>query len=142
MKSKVTLAARILLGLIFFVLGGLNGFFQFLPMPTPPPEAGAFFGALMATGYFLPFLKITELVVGALLLANLFVPLVLTVLAPIVVNIVLFHLFLDPAGSALAIIILALEIYLAYSYRDSYKGVLARKAEPSIESSVQTAHAV
>ena len=82
MKKLIALlpaGARIVLGLIFFVFG-LNGFFNFLPVP-PPPEGAAtqFMMGLGASGFFFPLLKITEIVVGAALLANRFVPLALVV---------------------------------------------------------------
>src|SRR5580692_7855549 len=82
--------ARVLLGVVFFVFG-LNGFLHFIPQPPPPAPAGAFFSALFATGYMLPLVMGTELLVGVLLLANRFVPLALALVAPIIVNIVAFH---------------------------------------------------
>ena len=124
MQGKITLAARILFGLAFTVFG-LNGFFNFLPPPEPSPEGGAFLGALAATGYFFPFLKIVELVCGVLILVGRYVPLALTVLASVVVNIVLYHLMLDPAGLPLAIVLLVLGIYLAWTYRERFSAVLA-----------------
>ncbi|MBE7411502.1 MAG: DoxX family membrane protein [Leptospiraceae bacterium] len=127
---KIVLAARILLGLIFVVFG-FNGFFNFIPSPPPAPEAGAFFGALFATKYLIPVLKTTEIVCGILLLSNYFVPLALTILAPIAINIFLFHVFLNNAGMPVAIAVVALEIFLAYSYRKNYSGVLTAKAEPT-----------
>ncbi|MEP7053586.1 MAG: DoxX family protein, partial [Pseudomonadota bacterium] len=93
--SKLPSVARVLLGLTFFVFG-LNGFLHFIPQPAPPPAAGAFAGAMMATGYFFPLLKATEVLAGALLLGNRYVPLALAVLAPVIINIVAFHLFLEP----------------------------------------------
>lgn len=78
-------AARYLLGLVFFVFG-LNFFLHFLPNPTMPPAAGAFAGAMGATGYLFLLVKITEVASGALLLANRFVPLALALLAPVIVN--------------------------------------------------------
>lgn len=128
--KKMILGARIFLGLIFFVMG-LNGFLNFLPMPEMPAEAGAFMMALGKSGYFLPVLKAVETVSGALLLAGFLVPLALTLLAPIIVNIFLFHVFLAPGGLPLAIVILVLEIFLAYSYRANYSSVLVKKAEPT-----------
>src|SRR5687767_5169089 len=73
--------ARVLMGLAFFVFG-LNGFLNFIPQPeTPLPEgAMAFVGALMATGYMLPLIAVTQALVGALLLANRFVPLALALI--------------------------------------------------------------
>ena len=143
---KLTLIARIILGLIFTVLA-LNGFLAvlfnagFIPMPPPEGEAGAFLGALIASGgdaaevgYFWPFLKITEITCGILLLSNRLVPLALTVLAPVILNIMMFHIFLAPGGMLIGLIALVLEGYLAYSYREYFKGVLtvnttARKAK-------------
>src|SRR3954468_8569309 len=125
-------AGRILLGLAFFVFG-LNGFFNFIPRPaTPPPDgAMAFIGALLQTGYMFPLLKGTEVIAGALLLANRYVALALALLAPIVVNILAFHLVLEPAGAAVAIVVLFLELYLAWSYRDVYRPMLAARVAPA-----------
>jgi uncharacterized membrane protein YphA (DoxX/SURF4 family) len=121
-------AARLLLGLTFFVFG-LNGFFNFIPRPAePPPDAAlAFIGALLKTGYMFPLIKGTEVLAGALLLSNRFVPLALTVLAPIVVNIVAFHSLLAPSGIAVPLVVLALEIYLAWTYRDVFRPMLAAR---------------
>ncbi len=66
-----------------------------------------------------------------MLLSGKYVPLGLTLLAPITVNIVLLHIFLDTAGLPMAIIILALHIFLAWAYRGSFKGVLDMNAQPS-----------
>lgn len=129
-KQKLPIVARVLLGLIFVVMG-LNGFFGFLPMPPMPVAAGEFMGALAATGYMMPLIKITEVVGGLMLLSGRYVPLGLTLLAPGIVNIVLFHVFLAPASLPLAILILALEIYLAYSYRDVFRPVLSATPKPT-----------
>jgi hypothetical protein len=123
-------AARLLFGLQFLVFG-LNGFLRFIPQPPPPAAAGAFFGALLATGYMLPLIKGVEIVAGVMLLSNRYVPLALALLAPNVVNIVLFHAFLAPAGVAVALVVLLLEIYLAWTYRDAYRPMLAARVEPS-----------
>jgi uncharacterized membrane protein YphA (DoxX/SURF4 family) len=122
----LTPAARILMGLIFFVFG-LNGFLNFLPQPsTPIPEAAmAFGGALMHTGYMFPLIKGTEVLVGALLLSNRFVPLALAVIAPVVVNIFAFHAFLAPSGLPIACAVVVFELYLAYAYRAAFRPILA-----------------
>ena len=127
--DKLRGVARILLGLFFFVFG-LNGFFNVLPPPELPEPAGAFMGALVESGYFLVFLKLTETVCGFLLLIGRFVPLALTVLAPVVLNIILFHLFLAPAGIVPGLVALVLGVYLAWAYRGSFRGVLAASARP------------
>jgi uncharacterized membrane protein YphA (DoxX/SURF4 family) len=121
----VTAVARILLGLAFAVFG-LNGFLNFIPPPRDPgpEEAMAFASAMMATGYLMPLVKGTELVAGLLLLSNRFVPLALVLLAPVIVNIVAFHVFLAPATSGMAFVILALEVFLIWSYRSAFRPLL------------------
>lgn len=124
MQGKLTLAARVIFGLAFTVFG-LNGFFNFLPPPEPTPEGGAFLGALAATGYFFPFLKLVETICGVLILIGRWVPLALTVIASVVLNILLYHLFLDPAGLVIPIVLTLLGIYLAWAYKDRFSSVLA-----------------
>lgn len=128
-QSHVPGAARLLLGLLFTVFG-LNGFLHFLPSPPLTEAGGAFLGALGAAGYMFPLIKGTEVLAGILLLSNRYVPLALTLLAPVVVNIFAFHAFLSP-GLALPAVIAALEVFLAWSYRDSFRGVLTAQATPA-----------
>jgi uncharacterized membrane protein YphA (DoxX/SURF4 family) len=123
-SGKLPVAARILLGSVFVVFG-LNGFLHFLPQPPAPPRAMAFAGAMAATGYFFPLLKATEVTAGALLLAG-FVPIALTLLAPIIVNIVAFHAFLAPGNYAVVGLVLASEIYLAVVHRAAFAPLFAR----------------
>lgn len=123
--SKFPMIARLLLGLVFTVFG-LNGFLQFLPMPPMPEAAGAFMGAMAATGYMFPLIKGVEVVAGLMLLANRFVPLALLFLAPIVVNIFFFHAVLDgPKGLPMPIILIGLMSYLGWCYRGVFGPVLA-----------------
>jgi uncharacterized membrane protein YphA (DoxX/SURF4 family) len=122
---------RLLLGLMFLVFG-LNGFLNFIPQPKDPiPEgAGAFAGAMVKTGYLFHLVKGTEVLAALLLLANRFVPLALVLLAPVLVNIVAFHVFLAPATVAPAFVFVALELYLAWAYRSAFRGLLAAKTRP------------
>jgi putative oxidoreductase len=123
LKQKCPLIARVLLGLIFFVFG-LMGLFNLIPPPPNLPEKlQSFTNGLVATGYFMPFLKSTEVVCGLLLLVGAFVPLALIVLAPIIINILLVHLFLEPSGLPIALVICALEIYLAF-FASPYKQIV------------------
>lgn len=122
-RKYVPTAARLFLGLVFTVFG-LNFFLHFLPMPAAPPSAAAFAGALFASGYLFPLLKATEVVAGLLLLGGFFVPLALAVVAPIIINIVGFHLFLEPAGLPLPLVMLVAEIYLARRYRAAFAPML------------------
>jgi hypothetical protein len=109
---------------------GLNGFLHFLPQPAVPGAAGQFLGALAGTGYMFALIKGTELAAGLLLLSNRFVPLALTLLAPVLVNIVAFHAFLAPAGLAVPLALLAAELFLAWSYRDAFAPMLQAHGVP------------
>jgi len=127
MKNKIPVIAQFILGLIFFVFG-LNGFLNFIPMPPMPDNIKAFFGALLQTGYFFPVLKGTEVLCGLLLLLRVCSALALVILAPIVIQIFLFHLYMAPDGLPLASVIVALEAYLGFIYyRPAFANVLQAK---------------
>ncbi len=122
--------ARIILGLMFLVFG-LNGFLHFLPQPKEMPAgAMAFFGAMMNTGFMIPLVFVTQTLVGVLLLVNRFVPLALALIAPVIVNIILFHAFLAPSSIGLGVVVLVLELYLAWAYRRSFRPMLTMHAKP------------
>ena len=131
MKFAV-IGARVLLGLIFVVFG-LHGFFQFsfIPAPEMNEAAGSFMGALVGTGYFMIDVKLVELVSGLMILTGRFLPLGLILLAPVSVSILLFHTFLDQAGLGMAIFLVAMQLFLAWSYRDSFSGVLQANPTPT-----------
>lgn len=131
-------AARIVLGAVF-TLFGLNFFLHFLPMPPPSGRAAAFLGGLFASGYLLQLTHLVELGAGLALLANRFVPLALTLLAPIIVNIVAFHLFLAPQGLAVPLVVLASELYLAWHHRAVFAPMAAVRASGGIGARAQVA---
>lgn len=125
----VILLERILLGAIFLVFG-LN---KLIPMFTPPPPTGLaadMMGGLAAAGYFFPMLALVEVACGLLLLIGRFVPLALTLLAPIIVNIFAYHLFLAPAGLPLALLLMLLAGTLAWFFRDSYRELFRSEPTP------------
>ena len=99
----LTHISRFLLGLIFLVFG-LNGFLHFIPMPPPSGVAGQFLGAMFVSKYLLVVSGL-QVISGALLLINRYVPLALTILGPIIVNILLFHGLMNPAGIGLAVFV-------------------------------------
>jgi uncharacterized membrane protein YphA (DoxX/SURF4 family) len=132
-SRKLPTVARVLLGAVFFVFG-LNGFFHFLPQPPAPARAMAFAGALASTGYFFPLLKTVEVLAGALLLTGALVPFALTLLAPIIVNIVAFHAFLAPGNYGVVGLVLASEIYLALVNRAAFAPLFARRAPGVLRS--------
>jgi uncharacterized membrane protein YphA (DoxX/SURF4 family) len=113
------IVARILLGLVFLVFG-LNGLHPFMPNPPAPPAAAAFFGALLATHYMFFLIFVTQVVGGALLLLGVAVPFALVILAPVIVNIVCFHIFLSPALLPVALVVAALELFVAWNYRATF----------------------
>ena len=116
---------RALLGLIF-VIFGLNGFLQFIPMPPLPDSAGAFLGALAATGYMFPLIKVTEILCGLSFLTGKFSALGLVILAPISINILMFHAILTPgiANLVFPVIIIALHIAAAKEQWPKYQALL------------------
>lgn len=128
-KSIAVTGTRILLGLIFFVFG-LNGFLHFIPQPPMAGNAAVLMGGFAAAGYMFPLIKGTEVLGGALLLSNRFVPLGLALLAPVVVNIVLFHSFLAPPNPVTAVVLLG-ELFLAWSYRAAFAPMLRAKVAPA-----------
>jgi len=117
--------ARVLLGLIFLVFG-LNGFLHFLPMPPPTGVALQFFGAVIATHYWVVIFAV-QVIGGLLLLASRFVPLALVVLGPVIVNIFFFHVFMAPAGLPLAIVVVILWLLLAIRNKQHLAGIFAAR---------------
>jgi len=122
----VNLIARFLLGLIFVVFG-LNGFLNFLSMgPMPSGLAGQFVGALVLSHYFWVIAAL-QIAGGALLLVNRFVPLGLVLLGPVIVNILLYHVFLNPTGIALAILVAILWLIVFYGHRQYFSGIFVQR---------------
>src|ERR1700740_1553144 len=104
--KTTTVIARFLLGLIFLVFG-LNGFLQFIPQPPLTGTAGQFIGALFVSHYLVPIFLL-QIVGAVLLLLNRYVPLALTLLAPIIVNVLLIHILMAPNGLPLALVVTVL----------------------------------
>ena len=122
----VTLIARLLLGLIFVVFG-LNGFLNFISMgPMPSGLAGQFIGALAQSHYFWVVATL-QVAGGALLLVNRFVPLALVLLGPVIVNIILYHVFLNPSGAVPAIVVVILWGIVFYSQRQYFSGIFVQR---------------
>ena len=129
---KITaLVARYLLGLIFLVFG-LNGFLHFIPMPPPTGVAGQFMGALFVSHYLVPIFLI-QVVGGILLLANRFVPLALALLAPVVVNIVLFHALMAPEGLPVAVVVAILWVLAVLGVRTAFAGLLQARVPDRVQ---------
>lgn len=118
---------RYVLGLIF-VIFGLNGFLHFIPATPPTGVAGQFVGALFLSHY-LTVIFLLQLISGALLLINRFVPLALVFLGPIIVNIFFFHALMAPSGLPLALIVIVLWALVAFSVRMAFAGLFQSQVE-------------
>ncbi|MHB1865739.1 MAG: DoxX family membrane protein [Acidobacteriaceae bacterium] len=121
----VAIVARILLGLMFFIFG-LNGFLNFIHAPMPTGSAGAFFGAMLQSHYVY-LVSGTQVIAGVLLLVDQFVPLALALLAPILANILMYHLTMQHMGAGMAIVTTLLWALLAWRYRASFASLWVRK---------------
>jgi putative oxidoreductase len=120
MKYAIIIA-RVLLGLVFIVFGS-NAFLHFIPMPPMQGQAGAFIGALISSGYIYP-IAMLQVVGGLLLLVGRFIPLGLTLLGPVIVNIMLYHIFLDRSGLPMACVISILALFLLWVYRFRFPAI-------------------
>jgi len=119
--KTLTIIVRSLLGLTFVVFG-LNAFLQFIPLPPPQGLAGDFMKALFVSHYFY-VVAILQIAGGAICLLGRFVPLGLTLLGTVIVNILLFHIFLEPSGLPLAVVVGALALFLLWAYRQAFGGL-------------------
>lgn len=123
------LIVRTLVGALF-IFGAVAFLFNLItPPPMPDGPLKSFNEGLAASGYFFMLLKVTELICGILLLVGRFVPLALVILSPIVINILMVHLFLDRAGLPVAIFLTAAFIFLGYYYRSAFAPLLTPKYE-------------
>ncbi|MBC7605993.1 MAG: DoxX protein [Burkholderiales bacterium] len=119
MNSQFTLLVRIVLGIMLVVFGS-NKFLHFIPLPVPTGSAGDFMNSLGATGYIFPFVGILEVLIGGMLLMKKWVAFALILLAPISINILLFHLFLDIPGVGIALFVSILNAILIYKHWKQY----------------------
>ncbi|MFA9556791.1 hypothetical protein ACERII_05785 [Evansella sp. AB-rgal1] len=128
MSKTILHGSRFALGFIFLI-AGINGYFVIFdlnPFIATSPEAMALF----EFKYLLVFEKTIEIICGILLLINRFVPLALAILAPIIANILLLHVFLDHSLLPLAITLSIMHGYMLFFYRDNFIKLLEKKAVP------------
>lgn len=121
----LVLIARLILGVAFTVFG-LNGFFHFIPMgPMPTGHAGEFVGALNATAYF-SFIAGLQLLCGVLFLIGRYIPLALTLIGPVIVNILLYHVTMAPEGIMPGIVVTVLWFVVFAGHRSAFAGLFRR----------------
>jgi uncharacterized membrane protein YphA (DoxX/SURF4 family) len=121
------LIARTLLGLVFLVFG-MNGFLNFMPGPLPSGPAGQFL-SLLAQSHYVLLVSALQVTGGVLLLVNRYVPLALVLLGPVIVNIFLFHLLMNPSGLPLAILVVVLWGIVALRHRQNFSGIFVQRDE-------------
>ena len=117
-----TIIARVLLGLVFVVFGS-NAFLHFIPMQPIPGPGGAFIGAMADTGY-LYVVASCQVLGGLSLLIGRYIPLGLTLLGPVIVNILCFHIFMDHSGLPIALVVAAFALFLLWRHRTNFAGLL------------------
>jgi putative oxidoreductase len=118
-----SIIARVLLGLIFVVFGS-NIFFHFIPMPPQKPSLATDFSRALMESHAIYVVGLLQVIGGLLLLIGRYVPLGLTLLGPVIVNILLFHIFLDPSGLPMAILVAVLALFLLWHYRTNFAGLV------------------
>ena len=119
MNSQFSLLVRVALGITLVVFGS-NKFLHFIPLPPPTGAAADFMNSLGAAGYIFPIVGILEVCIGVLLLLKKWIAFALILLAPISINILLFHLFLDIPGVSAALLVAALNGILMYKHWKQY----------------------
>jgi len=122
--------ARYLVGVIFLVIG-LNGFLNFLPFPPPGGVAAQFMGALYVSHYLWVIFAF-QVVAGVLLLVNRYVPLAVAVLAPVIVNILVFHATMAPSGLPLALVVALLWALIFVDVRPAFSGLFQPRLQPRV----------
>ena len=118
-----TIIARSLLGLIFVVFG-LNMFLHFIPTPPPPEGPARDFMTALFLSHYLYVVGALQVVGGLILLSGRWVPLGLTLLGPVIVNILCFHVLMAPAGLPMAIVVSLLALFLLWRYREHFAGLV------------------
>jgi len=118
-----TIITRSLLGLIFVVFGS-NMFFHFIPMPPPPEGPARDFMTALFVSHYLYVIGALQVAGGVLLLIGRKVPLGLTLLGPVIVNILCFHVLMAPAGLPMAIVVSLLALFLLWRYREHFAGLV------------------
>jgi putative oxidoreductase len=135
--KTATVIARSLLGLIF-VTFGLNMFLNFIHMPPPPEGPAREFMTALYLSHYLYLIGALQVVGGLLLLAGRWVPLGLTLLGPVIVNILCFHILMAPAGLPMALVVSALALFLLWRYRGNFAGLVKNGAPAVSQLSRQT----
>ena len=123
-----SMIARYLLGL-GFILFGLNGFLHFIPQPPMPPGPALSYLTILASTHYMQPVFALELLAGIFLIVNRFIALAVTILGPILVNILLFHVFMQPSGLPIAVVFVLLWARVFYSVRSAFDGIFQSQVQ-------------
>jgi len=118
-----TIIARVLLGLVFVVFGS-NIFLHFIPMPPLPQTLAGDFSKALMQSHYMYVVGLLQVIGGLLLLIGRYLPLGLTLLGPVIVNILCFHMFLDPSGLPIALVVAALALFLLWRHRSNFAALV------------------
>lgn len=118
-----TIIARVLLGLVFVVFGA-NIFLHFIPMPEQKPSLATDFAKALMESHYMYVIGFLQVAGGLILLIGRYVPLGLTLLGPVIVNILCFHIFMDHSGLPIALVVAALALFLLWRHRTNFAGLL------------------
>jgi len=121
-----SIIVRVLMGLMF-AFASIVVLFKLMPQPEQTGNVKIFMDGMTASVYLMTTVKIVELVCAIAFLSGRFVALATVVIFPINLNILLFHVFLEPSGLIMAILLTVGNLFLAYYYRDRYTSMLAAK---------------
>src|SRR6266481_884320 len=135
--KTTTIVVRSLLGLIFTVFGA-NMFLHFIQMPPPPVGPARDFMTALFVSHFLYVVGALQVAGGLLLLTGRWVPLGLTLLGPVIVNILCFHILMAPSGLPMALVVSALALFLLWRYREYFAGLLKNGGPAILQLSRQT----
>ena len=135
--KTATIITRVLLGLIF-VTFGLNMFLNFIPLPPLPEGPAREFMTALFMSHYVYVVGALQVVGGLILLSGRWLPLGLTLLGPVIVNIVCFHALMAPAGLPLAVVVSGLALFLLWRYRANFAGLVKDSGPASSQLPHQT----
>ena len=120
MKKKILFGVSLLFGLMF-INSGLNKFFNYIPMPKDMPESMMkVMSAFMEIGWLMPLVAVAEIVGGLLFITNKYRALGAIIILPVIIGILLTHIVTAPSGLPLALVLLAIEIWVIIENREKY----------------------
>jgi putative oxidoreductase len=131
MKNRIYTVIRYLFG-VAMTFFGISNLFQLLPQHEFPAEAGKLMVAFTESGYILQAVGLTQLLLGVALLLNRFIPLALLLFAPVVVNVLLFHLFLDVASMPMALPVIGITIFLSIHHKSQFTSLLKSHSNENV----------